>query len=330
MTSSRRKFVVVLILLLVGTCLTWAILLVACNRALSNRSSVPDSFPATDIVYRGDTELGFVNADGSSASTVPFQLPYLDIYTSWRSPILAGDNETLIVTNAGYSGVIGNIYVARAGEAVVDCKWYGIPRLAADGYHMLVETFDGQEKYLPEDCGTGKPPEKVYKGVFGALSPDEQYAAKAQRSEGADDTSSIILHDLKTGEERIIGIGDFPVWSRDGQWLAYTGTDGLYIVQNEPNAEPRRLVALESPEPSVGVLVYQYYPAKEYFPPIASWSPDGKWLVYHVHSNNPVDAHAQGWAKYYSIFKVNVNTGETTKLLDGGYSPSWRWPVEEP
>ena len=127
-------------------------------------------------------------------------------------------------------------------------------------------------------------------------------------------------------------VGDFPVWSRDGQWLAYTGADGIYIVQNSLKAEPRLLVHLESPEPSISVPVpvYEYYPAKEYYPPIASWSSDGQWLVYHAHNTNPVDTHAGSWAKYYSIFKVNVNIGEVTKLLDGGYSPFWRWPVEEP
>ena len=62
----------------------------------------------------------------------------------------------------------------------------------------------------------------------------------------------------------------------------------------------------------------------------ATLSRDGQWLVYHVYSRNLVAPDAGAWAGHYSIFKVNVNTGETTKLLDGGYSPSWRWPVGEP
>ncbi|MBN2118129.1 MAG: PD40 domain-containing protein [Anaerolineales bacterium] len=124
----------------------------------------------------------------------------------------------------------------------------------------------------------------------------------------------------------------FPVWSRDGRWLAYTGVDGIYIVQNNPNAPPSRLVPLESPEPSLSVPppVYQEYRYTEYYPPIASWSPDGQWLVYHAYSRDLVAPDAGAWAGHYSIFKVNVNTGEATKLIDGGFSPFWHWPAEEP
>jgi hypothetical protein len=97
--------------------------------------------------------------------------------------------------------------------------------------------------------------------------------------------------------------------------------DGIYIVQNNPNAKPKRLVPLESPEPDVAAPVYKNYPPDHYYPPIASWSPDGKWLVYHMYLGTDGE---------YSIYKVNVETGETTKLIDNGYSPSWRWYAKEP
>lgn len=327
MTTSKHKMDRVVAIAIAGLIL--AIYGVCCGSVLRDLlpARMPDPIPDTDIVYMGGGKLGFVNADGSGLTKIRFNVPYNDFHSSWGSPLVAGD-EALIVTVTNYPGAIGKIFVAPPGEVAADCEWYGIPRLAADGRHILVDTGETIERYLPEDCGTGNPPEKIYGGVFDILSPDvlsphEEYSAEVYRGEyGAYTEPSIILHNLRTGEKRIVGEGNFPVWSRDGQWLAYTGADGIYIIQNSPGAQPRRLVAFA--EPSSGV--YREYD----YVPIASWSPDGKWLVYHEYHSKPVDPHAEFGAQHYSIFKVNVETGETIKLVDGGFSPFWRWPVEEP
>ncbi|MBN2118127.1 MAG: PD40 domain-containing protein [Anaerolineales bacterium] len=288
----------------------------------------PSSLPQTDIVYQRDEELGFVNADGLDVTTVPFRIPMKTLLSYWGLPFITGDNQTLVVTDHPYPP-IGNIYVVRPGQVAVDCEWWGIARLAADGRHILLETSQGQEKYLPEDCGTGNPPEKIYKDIFGPLSPDERLAAEV-RAGSQQGTVSLFIRDIETGEGRVIGEGRFPAWSRDGGWLAYTGPDGIYVVRNSPDAQPRRLVALEILHPEIGGKVYIDNPSVLYYPTMASWSPDGKWLAYHEYHSDPVDPSAQFAAKYYSIVKVNVETGETIKLLDGGFFPSWRWPAEEP
>lgn len=314
MTISKRKMDRVVAIAIASSILVISV--VCCGSILNDfvPARMPDPIPAADIVYTRSAQLGFVNADGSGLTRIRFNVPYNNFVSTWGSPIVTGDNQALMITFTNSPGLIGNVFIARPGEVAVNCEWYGIPRLAADGRHIWIETLEGQEKYLPEDCGTGKPPEKVYKGVFGALSPDEEYAAKA----GED---GIRLRTLTTGEERIIGEGGYPVWSRDGRWLAYTDTDGIYIVQNSPGAQPRRLASFT--EPFAGV--YREYD----YAVIASWSPDGKWLVYHDYHSKPVNPHAEFGAQHYSIMKVNMETGETIKLVDGGFSPFWRWPVEE-
>lgn len=293
-------------------------------------SHAPSSFPETEIIYNAGAKLGFVNADGSGVTTVPFTLGYTDFVGTWQSPLLTGDGKTILVTYTAVPGYGGKIYALLAGEKATDCGLNGTIQIAADGSHILVNTGNIIEKYLPEDCGTKNPPEKVYRGNVSSrasLSPDEQYIAEVRSGEkGAEEY--IVIRYLETGEERNLGNGDFPVWSRDGRWLAYTGADGIYIIQISPDVEPRRLVTLKGPNPNGNVLVYQEDLMEHYYPPIASWSSDGHWLAYHVYSSNPVNVKAEYWAKYYSIFKANMETGETIKLIDGGYSPSWRWPAQ--
>lgn len=316
------------VLILLGSCLLCKIW----GELFPNREYyAPEQFPQTDIVFRASEKLGFVNADGSDLTMVPFRIAYTDFVTVWGEPIITGDNEYLIVTFINYYRGPGKIFIARRGGAARDCGWYGIARLAADRYYILVDTLNRQEQYLPEDCGTGNAPERVIETTTpGALSPDEQYFAGTERDEQGHYTRKLIIQNLKTGRRRFIGEGDFPVWSPDGQWLAYTGVDGIYIVQNSPNTQPRRLVTLESPNSPINSPVYSDAPSIEYYPPVASWSPDGQWLVYHLYSRTPLSPEAGEWYKHYSIFKVNVKTGETIKLLDGGLSPFWRWPAEQP
>ncbi|HMB21915.1 MAG: hypothetical protein ACM33V_01965 [Chloroflexota bacterium] len=325
-TTIPRKFILSF-LLLSGVCLLTTIALWAAFRAnpvMATPIPAPDPLPATDIIYEGAAYLGFINADGSGKTIVRFSISQKTILSAWGQPFIIGDPAVLVVTN----GIMipGDVYVTRPGQIAVDCGWWGMPSPASDGRHILLKTSQGQEKYLPDDCGTGNPPRKVYSGVFGPISADGEYAADFKTGIVENITDPLVIRNLSTGEERIIGDGAFPVWSRDGQWLAYTGSDGIYVTQNSPNAVPRRLVVLEFPHPEIGRKLYTVDTAGLYYPPIASWSPDGKWLVYHEYD---VDSNAK-YPKQYSIFLVSVETGEITKLVDDGLFPQWRWPVEKP
>lgn len=328
MASSRRKVSRVWTIVLAGICLLLAI---SCGHKPDpdpyRPGSAQDGFSQADIVYV-TLGLGFVNADGSGATSLPFWIRYTDFVSTWQSPRMTSDRKMIFVTHTAAPGYHGKIFAVQAGQEAVDCKWTGTMQVAADGSHILVDIGGAIHKYLPGDCGTGNPPEKVYSGVSGALSPDEQYVAYAREAAMGVNEPNLILRHIATGEESIVGVGNFPVWSRHGEWLAYTGPDGIYILTDSPNTEPRRLVALEGPDSEDPV--YQENRHVQYYPPIVSWSPDGQWLLYHVFNSSPVNTAVGAWAQYYSIFKVDVETGETIKLLDGGHSPSWRWPVQEP
>jgi len=330
--SPKRRIGSAWVLVLVGICIAvslfgWYIAGILQN-INPDSTPAPDPFPVTDIVYGGRSTLGFIDADGSDQATFDFMVSMPTMASYWGMPYITGDDKTLLVTSTNHPGQIGSVFVAHPGEIAVDCKWWGVARLAADQLHILVETEQGLEEYSPDDCGTGKAAQKAYPGVFGALSPNGEYSAEVrQYLDGTPIEPRVIIHQIAAGEERDIGEGDFPAWSRDGQWLAYTGADGLYIVENTPNSVPRRLVALETPGADIGHVAYGYYQEYQYNPPIASWSPDGQWLVYHVYSEELKEDPAYA-GQHYFIFKVNVERGEEVKLLDGGISPFWRWPVE--
>jgi hypothetical protein len=85
-------------------------------------------------------------------------------------------------------------------------------------------------------------------------------------------------------------------WSKDGEWLAYTG-----LNENEPTS---LYIAKKDGSDIQKLVPCDYYP---------SWSPDGKWIVYGLSG---------------SIYKINVETKETYKIADG-LNPNWRWNIPQ-
>lgn len=280
------------------------------------------SFPDTDIVFKRDSELGFVNADGTGLTTIHFSVPSTNLVGTWQNPVMANIDKVYVTyTSApGHPGEIFSAVDQNEAKAARDCKLYGTLRLTARGEVQL----NTDETLYPDPA---------WPGDTGTPPPNQRYFVKARKDEDGETgkrKSMLSLIDTVDQKEWTIGEGDFPAWSRDGAWVAYTGPDGIYIVENASDAKPKRLVSLESSRPGE-LPVYQEDLENHYYPPIASWSedsPSNDWLVYHVFSRRPVQLWVKGDARYYSIFRVRVWTGETLKVLDGGYSPFWRWSHE--
>jgi Tol biopolymer transport system component len=121
-------------------------------------------------------------------------------------------------------------------------------------------------------------------------------------------------------------VGDYPAWSRDSRWLAYTGVDSLYVVDVVDGAQPQRVVQYVNPYHGKA----PGYSAGDYteVPPEASWSPDGSWLVYHRWQGT--DPFTGVDPRSNAVFKLNLETGQEVKIVDEGMYPSWRWPAENP
>jgi hypothetical protein len=114
-------------------------------------------------------------------------------------------------------------------------------------------------------------------------------------------------------KEQVVGHGLAPAWSRDGEWLAYTKMDGIYIVHKD-GTQTRKVVDVDARSESYpGTSQGDWYVGL----PAPSWSPDGKWLVYHrMTAAGPV------------ICKVNVESGVETEVFQGGMYPDWRWDLD--
>jgi hypothetical protein len=291
----------------------------------------PDAFPDRDLVFIAQDNLGFMNEDGSNAEYVKFIVKVSGVTNDYWRPVMTADNSSLVVKAADYHYYEFDphyLVVWHVGEDPLTCtqwEYQQTPLLTADQNQIFVQTDRGIALYNLSDCGTENRPLETYENLSGVPSPDLNYIAYTNSpSPIPSDDRFIIVHSIGTGEERTIGVGDYPAWSRDSQWLAYTGVDGIYITNVLEETEPRRVVLYTNPfdenDPTYAGGAYWE------IPPEVSWSPDGKWLVYHRWEGT--DYNTGVYPQYNSIYKLNVETGEEVKILDGGMYPSWRWPAE--
>jgi len=295
----------------------------------------PETFPSADIVYKSAHGVGFINADGSGLAYVPLVVKdFRGNVTDWWRPVITADNRTLIVKviDYFYHGASTPSYLVtwRNNELPVWCiQWGGkqqLPLLSVDQNHIFIQTEQGLALYKLNSCGTDDLPLKIYEGILGVPSPDLRYVAYTNDIPGWEDNRFIVIHEISSGIEWTIGMGDYPAWSRDSQWLAYTGTDGIYIVNVVKNIPPRRVLLYLDPVDKRDYTYRAGAPGK--LPPEVSWSPDGEWLVYHKWRGTGGDTG--GNADYNAIYKLNIETGEEIKIIDGGMYPYWRWPAEQP
>ncbi len=298
----------------------------------------PESFPTADIVYLSSGGVGFENADGSNATSIPFVVKdHRGNKSDWWRPVITGDNHTLIVKVIDYFfNVYGPAHLAvwRAGEYPVLCQNWQLQHMAylnADQNNIFTNTDQGVAVYSLESCGTDKSPVEVVENIYGEKerifvvpSPNFEYVAYTERGVTANEDRFIIVREILSGEVQEIGIGDYPAWSSDSQSLAFTGKDGIYIANVIENTKPRKVVLY----PNLLDGRDHTYAERDYWelPPEVSWSPDGKWLVYHKWTGTDYDTGGDPW--YNAIYKLNIETGEETKIIDHGMYPYWRWPIE--
>jgi hypothetical protein len=308
--------------------------------AFPREVTAPDAFPDTDLVFTPlGQQVGFVNADGSDLEYVPLVIkaPELSNRILPSRPVITGDNKTLIVKasfRVTYASLPEWLVVSQPGKFPVVCRQWSSQHMAylsADQQEIFTFTlWDGLQRYKLSSCGKEESPLETYeRNLYGIPSPDQEYLVQV-RETGAelDDDHLIIVREFSGTKEWMVGIGDYPAWSRDSRWVAYTGKDGIYIVNVLEGKAPHLVVPYNYPYPdNENYPVYETDAMWKISPEVA-WSPDGDWLVYHKwkgdHPGNFADPAD------YAIYKVNIATGEEMMIVEEGIYPYWRWPVTEP
>lgn len=301
---------------------------------LEKETRAPEVFPETDIVFSSSDGVGFVNADGTNVTSLPFvaRVSSGKVKGAWR-PVITEDYRTIIMKVTDPFTSVDSpraLVMWREGTLPIYCaSWpdQQVPLLAADQKHLFIQTEIGIAMYPLDSCGASDAPVATYKGIQGVISPNLYFVVYARQGDDLYRNRFLVLRNIESGEETEIGEGDFPAWSRDGQQIAYTGPDGIYIVSIEQPGVPKRILKYLNP---FDELLPTYSVLGDYYkiPIEPSWSPDGFWLVYHKWQGE--DPYTGISPVHNTIYKLNIETGEEIKIIDGGMYPFWRWPVEKP
>jgi len=318
-----------------------ALLLSGCSRL---RRAVDQPLPERDIVYQTSPDygtgyrqhIGFIDSDGGGQML-------LTITTHRISPVVAPvwtpDGSQLLFSNLRTGDLVGIARdgtlreysyrpmgiapTARPGQVVIatpehpqDYASRTLALVDLDTRSVLAEYLRGHDDHLT--TGTS--------ALSGSLLVFHRwwYVESEQRSSARMTVDEITLLETETGEKKVLlrreGMPEdsrllAPAISPDGQWVAYTADDGLYLIRPDGN-DQRRIVPLQMISRTPGG------PAWDQWPTVASWSPDSQWLVYHRCAAPTPERCID--PESYTIYKVNVGTLEEIPLVEGGVNPYWR------
>jgi hypothetical protein len=294
------------------------------------------SFPDREIVFdikdqvaspeqRG--AVGFIRPDGSGLITRTIAPDLFVAVPTW-SP----DGRFIAFRTAYwgydyyYSGLVPRV-VSAEGKTVGWCydEWpFGTGRIwATTEGHLVTRFVYADDKHQPDQIVLADFRScEVISVLFEASSAEDELLESgalssqgwlavgrgAQKNNVAQEAELVVV-EPGAQEGRVVGYGVAPAWSRDGEWLAFTGSDGIYVVRKD-GTQLRRVVPLNTPSDQDERYVWSDSIS------IAAWSPDGEWLTYHRATPDGL-----------TIFKTRVETGAEIEIFQGGKYPHWRWDV---
>lgn len=307
-----------------------SILLVNCT--INPEHVIDQSLPNRDIVfqldeyYSGgiDNQIGFINSDGSGETYIEYREIQASVYPIWTESgeLLFSHPSNYIegINHNGYRISIRDVWAPESslihgmGQILVVSDQEGkyvIKRLNLETGEVINNYKVGE--FLIDDSieGIGLGSNNIHGNFFPYsrffIENDDILNEELRLFDTTSNRSTVLLHYRNTFESvtRI----EKPSLSPDGDWIAYSSNDGIYLIR---------------PDGSENHRIIQYDVMSVDWPPAVSWSPDGKWIVYHkCLSNHKTSCNI--YREVNSIFKYNIESEEEIRLYVNGFNPFWRW-----
>lgn len=285
-------------------------------------------FPAREIVFQipsetsSESALGFIHPDGSELITRTVSPGQYSVLPKWSPDGKYISFRTSPGFGGSYFDLIRPAVVSSEGKTFGLCpdwEWNdGRVKITTKGelLQSLMLAEEKREKIVLADYRSCKVLRTLYETsssvddelLDGAdITEDGWLAVGHIYRQGCPIKTEIVVVDPDSKNVQVVGNGLAPAWSPNGEWLAYTALYGIVIVRKD-GSHFRQIVDIDfrrKPCDGSGWLRSLAAP---------SWSPDGKWLIYHqLVEDEPV------------IFKVNVESGLKIEVYRGGAYPDWRW-----
>lgn len=304
------------------------------------RPAIDQPLPDREIVYQtsnvlrsGSTterRIGFVDAAGRGQTLVAIARSDISpavepVWTSDGNQVLFRNNYSQGLVSIAKDGTLREYSnsILRAAPTIEPSTV--LLNMAYDSSHLMIALFDlGSGHVLrPFVLDEGK------HETFGANALSGASLVTARWWQPGIDSDQLVyelvIRDTESHEERVLLRQEgadveiritSPAISPDGRQIAFTMSDGLYLIRPDGTSLQRLLPLQMVREGWLGRRWYEW-------PPAASWSPDSRWLVYS-RCIVPAPRYCDSIAEDYAIYKLNVETLEEVLLVEGGVNPYWR------